>query len=119
MHHWGKLLQIPVASIQLVHGGGSMTVRCSEDRGRSVAPTAAVNSAAYCGEAHGAKWCSDAVPPADIVELAVGGESAVYRLVRHPRNGQPAVDRHNRFLYVPASEAWRKLVSYRTGRATR
>ena len=100
-----------------------MTSRSSDDRGGTVGPTTrttptpAIDSAAYCGEAHGARWCSDTVPPADIVELAVRGESAAYRLVRHPRNGQPAVDRHNRFLYVPVSEVWRRLLRYRTDRA--
>jgi hypothetical protein len=114
-----ELLQTPVASIQLVHGGGGVTSLSSDDRGGAVASTTpGIDSAAYCGEAHGVSWCSDAVPPADIVELAVRGESAVYRLVRHPRNGQPAVDRHNRFLYVPASEAWRRLLRYRADRAT-
>jgi hypothetical protein len=98
-----------------------VTSRSSDDRGGTLDPTtptsAAVDSAAYCGEAHGARWCSGTVPPADIVELAVRGKSAAYRLVRHPRNGQPAVDRHNRFLYVPVSEAWRRLLRYRTDRA--
>ena len=65
-------------------------------------------AAAYCGDAHGLNWLVDDPEPADIVELSVGGRPAWYRLARHPRTGAPALDRLSRFLYVPASDFWRR-----------
>jgi len=57
---------------------------------------------AYCGPAHGLSWgiAGDGPPPA-VVELDTGARLVRYRLVRQPRNRQPARDHLGNYLYVP------------------
>jgi len=70
----------------------------------AAAPTSLRRRAAraYCGPAHGLSWgvAGDGSPPA-VAELDTGARLVRYRLVRQPRNRQPARDHLGNYLYVP------------------
>ncbi|HEX6755556.1 MAG TPA: hypothetical protein VF109_06385 [Mycobacteriales bacterium] len=51
-----------------------------------------------------------------MVEVLVDGRTVAYRLARHPRSGRPATDQLHRFLYVPASDFWRRFLGGRCSR---
>lgn len=64
----------------------------------------AMRARAYCGPAHGCGWTVGCdAPLAEQVELAADTGTSSYRLVRDPRTGRPAHDRHGNFVYMPQS----------------
>lgn len=66
------------------------------------APVDQSRGRAYCGPSHGHSWVLHAAaPPPRTVELGAGSHRVTYRLVRHPRTRQPALDHWGSYLYMP------------------
>lgn len=55
---------------------------------------------AYGGPAHGFIWAAEAdAPPPDAVDI--DDSNLVYRLIRRPGTGTPALDHLGNYLYMP------------------
>lgn len=59
---------------------------------------------AYCGEAHRYRWTIPGGTPPEVVDLAVATGTLPYRLVRHPRTGEPARDAHGALVFIPVPD---------------